>query len=321
MSEKRELGDFLKDVRHVAIAGHVNPDGDCIGSCMGTWLYLRDNYPEIRADVYLESYRNVFGFIRGLEQARDTLNTNASCDLLILLDISSRDRIGVAGPLLEHASRTLCFDHHVTNPGGYTWFFNRPEASSASEVVLQFMDTDKISADCAAALYTGIVHDTGVFRYSSTSPETLRAAACLMEKDIPFSQIIDQSWSQKSWEQNRALGHALENSRRYSGGRLVMGSLSNEEMNSLQVTGKDMDGIVEALRDTIGAEASAFLYEHHPGECKVSLRSRETADVSVIAQSFGGGGHVRAAGCTIREPLQKAYDQVLQAFASCFPEE
>lgn len=320
MTEKQDIGEFLQGVRHAAIAGHVNPDGDCVGSCLGTYLYLRDNYPDIRTDVFLEPARDVFGFIAGMENVRKTLPEDASYDLLILLDISSRDRIGVAGPLLEKTGKTLCFDHHITNPGGYTWFFNMPEVSSASEVVLGFMDEDKMSTDCAAAIYTGIVHDTGVFQYSCTSPDTMRAAARLMEKGIPFSQIIDRSWYQKSWIQNRACGQVLQGSRLYCGGRLIVGTLSSEEMIRLHAAPMDMDGIVEILRSTIGVEAAVLLYEQEPGLCKVSLRSKSFIDVSVTAHSFGGGGHVRAAGCTLRCPLAEAEEAVRRSLEDLLEE-
>ena len=192
------LAECLKGVRTVAIACHVNPDGDCIGSCMGVYLYLRDNFPDIRADVYMEKPREVFYYIEDLDQVRTEYDGSVSYDLLILLDISSKDRIGVAGPCAETAKAVLCLDHHVTNKGHYTWFRNVPTASSASEVVFDFLEEEKISRACAAALYTGIVHDTGVFQYSSTSPKTMRIAAALMEKGINFSRIVDQSYYQKT---------------------------------------------------------------------------------------------------------------------------
>ena len=321
MTKKREIGEFLQGVNRVAIAGHVNPDGDCIGSCMGTYLYLRDNYPDIRSDVYLERASAVFDFIADLDKAQDSLPEDASCDLLILLDVSSRERIGVAGALLEKTEKILCFDHHVTNLGGYTWFFNEPDASSASEVVYGFMDEDRVSADCAAAIYTGIVNDTGVFQYASTSPDTMRLAARLMEKGIPFSRIVDQSYFQKSWEQNRACGHVLLNSELFYGGQLIMGTLSAEEMCDLHVAPMDMEGIAEALRSTIGVEVSAFLYEKEPGVCKVSLRSKETADVSGLAQTFGGGGHIHAAGCLLLCPLAEAKEKIREGCKSLFREE
>lgn len=305
-----KIDEYLQDIKTVAIAGHVNPDGDCIGSCMGMYLYLRDNYPDIRATVYLESYRDVFSFISGIDKAKSSCDP-APVDLLILLDISSTSRIGVASPVLEMAGKTLCIDHHVTNTGSYTWFHNEPGTSSASEVLYGFLDPEKVSADCAAALYTGIVNDTGVFQYSSTSPKTMRVAAELMEKNIPFTQIIDETFFQKSYGQNRMLGKVLLGSRRLFGGKVILGSALQSDMAEFQIEAKDMDGIVSELRNTIGAEAAVFLYEHSEGNFKVSLRSREHVDVSRVAQAFGGGGHMRAAGCNIEGTLAEAEERVI----------
>lgn len=290
------LVECLDGVRSVAIAGHVNPDGDCIGSCMGMYLYLRDNFPDIRADVYMEKPREVFYYIEDLDKVRTEYDMSAQYDLLILLDISSKDRIGVAGPCLETAGAVLCLDHHVTNQGHYTWFRNIPHASSASEVVFGVLEEEKISRACAAALYTGIVHDTGVFQYSSTSPETMRIAAALMEKGINFSRIVDQSFYQKTYVQNQIMGRTLMESIMLLDGRCIVGLVRLKEMKFYGLKPSDMDGIVSQLRNTIGVEVAIFLYELKLQCFKVSLRSKEIVDVSKIAALFGGGGHVRAAG-------------------------
>ncbi len=293
------LAECLQGVRTVAIAGHVNPDGDCIGSCMGLYLYLRDNYPEIQADVYLQPPREVFYYIEDLDKIRTEWDPDKKYDLLVLLDISSRDRIGVAGPGAETAGAVLCLDHHITNQGQYTWFCNRPEASSASEVLYDFLEPEKISRACAAALYTGIVHDTGVFQYSSTSPKTMRTAAALMEKGIDFSRIVDESFYQKTYVQNQIMGRTLMESIMILEGRCIVGIVRQKEMRFYGLHSSDMDGIVSQLRNTIGVEVAIFLYELKPQTFKVSLRSKHVVDVSKIAALFGGGGHVRAAGCTM----------------------
>ena len=311
----KTLDDFLQGVRTAAIAGHVNPDGDCIGSVLGIWLYLRDNYPHIQAEAYLEPCRDVIAFLEGLDQAKRVCGPETSVDLMILTDISSRDRIGVAGQLAEQTEKTLCFDHHVTNTGSYTWFFNRPEASSACEVVYGFLDPDKISKACAEALYTGIAHDTGVFQYSCTSPQTMRIAADLMNKGIDFPKILDESVYQKTDAQHRIMGKVLEESRVLYDGKLILGTAGRQDMLRYGVESKDMEGIVSELRNTVGAEAAAFLYEQESGVWKVSLRSRLRADVSLIAREFGGGGHVRAAGCTMTGTRENVEDTVIRAFA------
>lgn len=290
--------EFLSGVTTCAIAGHVSPDGDCAGSVMGTYLYLKENYPGVRADVYLEPASEKFSFLEDMDKVRHVCRQE-EYDLLILLDISSKERIGVAGGLLATAKKTLCIDHHRTNPGGFTWFFNDPDASSASEMAFHFMDPDRITKACAEALYLGMVHDTGVFQYSSTSPETMRTAAVLMEKGIDFSRIVDETFYQKTYIQNQVMGRVLMESILLFGGQLIIGCLKWKDLDFYGVTAKDLDGIVAQLRNTEGVEAAIFIHETDPGMYKVSLRSRHKVDVSQIARHFGGGGHIRAAGCSM----------------------
>lgn len=301
------LNDFLEGVKTVAIAGHVNPDGDCVGACMGTYLYLKENRPDIQADVYLEKPKDCFYFIEDLDKAKQVCEEKPY-DLLILLDISSADRIGVAQPLLETAGKILCFDHHVTNKEHFTWLFNYPELSSASEVLFNYLDPEKISEKCAEALYTGIAHDTGIFQYSCTSPTTMRVAAFLMEKGVPFNRIIDETYYQKTYVQNQIMGRTLMESIMMFDGKLIIGYVKNRDMAFYGLIPSDMDGIVSQLRNTVGVEVAIFMYEKSVGTWRVSLRSKEKVDVSRIAQKFGGGGHVRAAGCTMEGSSQ--YDVI-----------
>lgn len=293
------IGDYLDGVRTIAIAGHVNPDGDCVGSALGMHLYLRDNYPEIRTTVFLENVRNEFMFLEDADQVCTSPGEIKPYDMVLLLDISSRDRIGVISDLLPLAGKTLCFDHHVTNRDSYTWLFNYPDMSSTSELIFHYMDPDRISEKCAEALYMGIVHDTGVFQYSCTSPTTMRTAAVLMEKGIPFSRIVDDTYYQKTYVQNQIMGRTVMESILILGGRLIIGYVKNKDMIFYGAEPKDMDGIVNQLRNTIGVEVAIFMYEKEPSVWKVSLRSKDYVDVSAVAQKFEGGGHVRAAGCTM----------------------
>ncbi|MCI1305262.1 MAG: DHH family phosphoesterase [Lachnospiraceae bacterium] len=295
-----KIAAYLEEVKKIAIAGHVNPDGDCIGSCMGMYLYLTENYPELDVDVFLEEPKEVFSFLKDFDKIRTGHEENASYDLMILLDISSRDRVGVVGDLIDSAGKVLCLDHHRTNEGAYTWFYNDPEASSTAEVVYRFLDPEKISEKCAEALYMGIAHDTGIFQYQNCSPETMCVAAELMKKGIPHSWIIDRTYYQKTYEENQILGRALIESFLFFGGKVIVSVVRERTMQFFGVTPKDMDGIVSQLRNTIGVEVAVFLYETDWLEYKVSMRSKDYVDVSRVAAVFGGGGHARAAGCTIQ---------------------
>ncbi len=295
----KKLDEILEGVRTAAIAGHVNPDGDCAGSAMGVYLYLRDNFSQIQADVYLEGKKKEFSFIPEISAARTEAESGKIYDLLILVDVSSADRVGVAGEYIATAKRTVCIDHHVTNGGFCGENHVVPHASSTCEVLYDLMDGEKISRDCAMALYTGIVTDTGVFQYSCTTPHTMRVTAALLEKDIPFSDIVEQAFYRKTYAQNQLMGRTLMESIMLLGGKCIVGIVRQKEMKFYGLTPADMDGIVNQLRNTEGVEVAIFLYELAPQTFKVSMRSDKKVDVSKIANLFGGGGHIRAAGCTM----------------------
>lgn len=295
-----KLLDALAQAETVAITGHVNPDGDCVGSCMGMYLYLKENYPGIRADVYLKDVRESFSYIEDLDKARERFELGDKYDLLLLFDVSSRDRICVSQEILHSCARSVCVDHHVTNPGLGEENVIVPEASSTCEVLFGLLEEEKISKAAAEALYTGIAHDTGMFHHSCTSGKTMRIAGTLMEKEIDFTRIADVSFYTKTYRQNQIMGRTILESIMLLDGKCIVGVVSQRVMEFYGVTPKDLDGIVDQLRVTRGVEVAIFLYAVGTQEYKVSMRSNGGVDVSAVAQSFGGGGHVRAAGCTMQ---------------------
>ena len=293
------IEEILKGAQNVAIAGHVNPDGDCIGSCMAMYLYLKANYPDKEADVYLGEMRPVFGHIEGLEIVKKAAETGKIYDLLLLFDVSSEDRIGITGEYLQTAKKSVCIDHHVTNHGLAEINHVVPKASSTCEVLFELMDSDKITVPVATALYTGIIHDSGVFQYTNTSGKTMRIAGWLMDQGIPFTKINEDSFYKKSYDQNRIMGQTLMQSQLLLDGKCIAGVVTKRDMKQYGAAPQDLDGIVNQLRLTEGVEAAVFLYALDAQHYKVSLRSNGIVDVSEIAASFEGGGHRMAAGCTL----------------------
>lgn len=290
----------LNNVRTVAIAGHIRPDGDCVGACMGLYLYLKENYPEIETDVYLEEPKEGFSFLSGFREIKTVYDESKKYDVFFVLDTSVKNRIGVALAGYESAGRTICIDHHISNKGFGDKNVIRPQVSSASELVYTLLEEDKVTKPVAEALYMGIIHDTGVFQYSCTTPETMRIGAKLMEMGIDFSKIVDKTFYEKSYVQNQVLGRCLMESIMVLGGKCIVGSVKKKDMDFYGVEPKDLDGIVQQLRVTKGVEVAIFLYEVKTQEFKVSLRSNGPVDVNAVASYFGGGGHVKAAGCTMQ---------------------
>lgn len=304
------LGEYLKNVQKVAITGHVSPDGDCIGSCLGLLNYLKDNYPDITAHVYLQEAKDSLCFLPLCEKICHS-DHGENYDLMILLDISSITRISFANTIYERTPATLCIDHHLTNPGGFTWMENDPEASSACEVLYRFLDPENISKDCATCLYTGIVHDTGVFQYSSTSSETMRIAGELMDKGVEFTRIIDESFFQKTYIENKVMGEILANSVLEMEGMVVIGTFTRERRQELGVKTSELDAVVASLRNTKGTDTAVFLYQLDDGSFKISLRSRSIIDVSRIAAVFDGGGHIRASGANATGSMEEIISRIL----------
>lgn len=294
------LSEELKQVNTVAIAGHIRPDGDATGSCVGLYLYLKQNYPLLAVTVYLEEVPSAYRMIRGTEEICHDFTEDREYDVFFCLDCADEKRLGPAAKYKRSAKRTICIDHHISNGGFADVNYVCPEASSTSELVFRLLDEEKISVEAASALYMGIVHDTGVFRHSCTAPETMEAAAALMRKGINSSKIINDTYYDKTYHQHQILGRTLLESILLLDGKIIFSAVRQKEMAFYGVGPSDLDGIVQTLMSTAGTEAAIFLYETAPQEFKVSMRSREKIDVSVIAAYFGGGGHVRAAGCTMQ---------------------
>ncbi|MEE1442240.1 MAG: bifunctional oligoribonuclease/PAP phosphatase NrnA [Blautia sp.] len=316
-----KIANELAEVNTVAIAGHVRPDGDCVGSCMGLYLYLKENYPEIATDVYLELPGEQFSFLSCFEEIKTAYEPGKVYDLLITLDVSDKNRIGVALEGYETAKKRVCIDHHISNRGLGDVNEIRPNASSTCEVLYTLLEEEKVSKVVAEALYTGMVHDTGVFQYSCTSPETMRIAAKLMEKDIPFTKIVEESFYEKTYVQNQILGRCLMESILIMDGKCVIGVVKKKMMDFYHVEPKDLDGIVQQLRVIKGVEVAIFIYEVKPQEFKVSLRSKGKVNVNEVASYFGGGGHVLAAGCTFHGSVYDVMNNLLEIIEKQLPKE
>ena len=145
-----------------------------------------------------------------------------------------------------------------------------------------------------------IAHDTGVFRYSCASPETMRIAGELMAKGIDSSKLVEKTFYQKTYVQNQILARALLESILILDKRCIISGLRKKDMDFYGASPMDLEGIVSQMKNTEGVEVAIFLYESNIQEYKVSMRSNERVDVSAVASYFGGGGHVRAAGCTMQ---------------------
>ncbi len=293
------LEELISRAGSIAVLGHTNPDGDCVGSCLALYNYIKEQDPARDVTVYLEKGPQKLSFLKNFDAICSQVPREASPDLCVCLDCSAKDMLKDFEPILDSARYSVCVDHHVTNPGYAAENIICPKASSACEVLYGLLDAEKISRDVAECLYTGIVTDSGVFKYDNTSARTMEIAGKLMEKGIEFGRIIDESFYHKTYLQTQIMGRALMESVSFLDGRAIFSVVRKKDMEFYGVVKSDLDGIVEQLRLVDGVEVSIFLSESAPGEFKASLRAKNYVDVSRIAKYFGGGGHRKAAGCTM----------------------
>lgn len=307
--------EFLAEVQTVAIAGHMHPDGDCVGSCLATYNYIKTYYPQIDVSLYLEPIPNIFKFMARADEIISDCSQEKVYDLFIAQDCGDRNRLGEAAHYCETAKRTVCVDHHVSNTGFADADYIFPEASSTSELVYDLLPKERITKEIAECIYTGIVHDTGVFQYSCTSRKTMEIAGALMELGIDYPKIVDETYYAKTYNQNRISGLALLKSRLHLDGKCISSIITLEEMQTYEVLPKHLEGIVSQLRATKDVETAVFLYQTGDETYKASLRSCTYVDVAKIAVAYGGGGHVRAAGCSVQGDAEQILKEIVAKVA------
>ncbi|MCD7824774.1 MAG: DHHA1 domain-containing protein, partial [Clostridiaceae bacterium] len=220
--------------------------------------------------------------------------------------------LGQAEKAFYQAGKTVCIDHHISNKGYAGTNYVVPGASSTCEVLYDLMNPELLDRQIAAALYIGIIFDTGVFHYSNTSKKTMEIAGRLMETGIPFWEYIDKCYYQRTYTQIQLLGRTLLASMRVMDGRCIVATITRRMMSFYEARPEDVEGIVEQMRITKGVEVAILLYELGDQEYKVSMRSNEYVDVSKAAVYFNGGGHKKAAGCVMHGSIHDVINNLTE---------
>ena len=291
------LKEILQGANTVAILGHIRPDGDCIGSCLSLYNYIETYFPGVKATVYLQDFMPEFLMLKNANKIVHDYSEDKEYDLCFSLDSADIERHGEYVKYFNAAKKTIGIDHHISNKGFADEHLIVPDASATAEIMSELIGKENLTKEIAECLYLGMAHDTGVFQYSNATPKTFRIVADLLETGIEASRIVDETFYQKSYVQNQVLGKALMESILLMNGKVIASCVKLQDMDFFGVTPKALDGIVSQLRYTRGVEVAIFLYELEKQRYKVSMRSNGKVNVSVIAGYFGGGGHVKAAGC------------------------
>lgn len=291
----------LRDAPEVALATHVNPDGDALGSLLAAALGLtklgKKTYPSLGAteDKIPASY----AFLPGIDRLVSA-DTVPATPAFVALDCGAADRLGPLEDVARSSARLINIDHHPGNAGFGTLNVVVPTASSTAELVTRLLEDLGVDfdGDIATCLYVGVVTDTGRFQYESSSPETLRLAADLIAHGVQVPSIALEVFESSPFGYLKLLGHVLERATLFAEERFVYSWITLADLKDTGTTLSDTEKLIDAVRGTRDADVAAVFKEQKDGKFRVSLRSKGPVSVGEIARAHGGGGHELAAGFT-----------------------
>jgi phosphoesterase RecJ-like protein len=307
----------LRSAPSVALACHVNPDADALGSMLGLAHHLVAHGTTVTCSFPNEPLRvpgwaDGFPGLEFLVEARDFPEAPA---IMVTCDCASFDRLGRLGEAATAASELVWIDHHRSNDGYGTIRVVDPDSSSTCELVAALIDAigGEMSDASAMCLYAGLVTDTGRFQYEAATPGTLRLAARLREHPFDHARL-----SQILYENNRAaylevLGVAMDRARLEQDADLVWTYVLWSDLERAGAGAGDVEDLIDILRTAREADTAALVKQQRDGRFKVSVRSRGGRDLSVVAASFGGGGHRLAAGYTSEHGPAETIDRLRDA--------
>lgn len=310
-SELKDAWREMTDGRSFVLACHERPDGDCLGAALALARVLRGMGKDaivLSSDGVPDHYR----FLPGSEtvvRSADEVNF----DVAVLVDSELTKRVGEAGKALNRARLHVRIDHHPSPDGFGQIRIVDSKASSTCEIVAEIFEANDIAIDAemATLLFTGIVFDTGGFRFQNTSSRTLDIASRLAACGARPSSIAREVFESRPLRAIKLLGVALGSLQTEDEGRIVWGRIAHDDFKALGATDADTEGAVNVVASVKGPIVAILFREVEPGSVRVSLRSRDGFDVNRVARVFEGGGHAAAAGCTVNGTLDEARSRVL----------
>jgi bifunctional oligoribonuclease and PAP phosphatase NrnA len=291
----------IRDAGQVALACHVSPDGDALGSMLGLFHVLRHAGRDVVASfptpfVVAPHYRE----LPGLELLTKPEDFPTAPEVMVTFDCGSRARLGDLEPAAAAARELIVLDHHISNDCYGTVNVIEPDAAASGWVVQRLVDELGLPLDHEAAvcLYAAIVCDTGRFQYDTTTPEVFDLARRLTEFDVPVARLSRTLFEEHRFAYLQLLGEAIAAAELVRDQRFVWTAVTQDMLRRHDVTIEEVEGLIDILRRTAEAEVTCVLKEEADGSVRASLRSLGAVDVRHIAEQHGGGGHRYAAGFT-----------------------
>ena len=317
----KQLYRFMNRYDRFLLSGHIRPDGDSVGVCTALGLALMDMGKEVRIvfDGDPSRYSKIVDPVTALPEDVEVKDAGkcfetGSSYAFIMMDCSEPERTGRAADAIMTAEASLCIDHHVTSKENADFNYVESETGSTCEILYHLFKLAgvPITLPVANALFMGAAFDTGGFRHSNTSADTYAMAADLKNVGVDSTFYMNYLFHSRKFIEARAMSKALQNAKLYDG-KILISCMGAKDFFMMGMNAKDADGVVGSLIEIEEAEVACYLREIEDGVIRVNMRSKSVVDVARIAALFGGGGHVRAAGCTCDDPMLLVKENLLEA--------
>lgn len=301
----------IREGNNFIVTSHYSPDGDNIGSTLSMYYTLKKLGKKVYYVLDDSIPLNLTFLVKDIKILKsEEMNENLSDYTLISLDCGDFNRICVSENIKKSVKQLVCIDHHASNNNYGDLNYINPNESSTCELVYNLlkefskeMGEQILDEDISTYLYTGLLTDTGNFSYSNTNPSSYLMAYDLVNLGAKKDLIIQKIFQSNTYNYYKLLGEALD-TLEIVDKKIASMMLTIDMLERNEISFNDADGVTSYTRDIDGVEVGLLFKEKAPGEVKVSFRSKNYVDVSAVAQVFGGGGHVRASGCTIKDSIE-----------------
>lgn len=301
----------IKKANSIVVLTHESPDGDAIGSSLGMHMALKSLGKS--NDVIMTEFPRTFEFLPGAKDVKQESDIK-NYDLAITVDCADLKRV-MANEYFENAKKTVVIDHHGSNTMYGDINFVNPVSPACCEILagmFEYFDIN-IDTEIGSCILTGIITDTGGFKYSSVTPETFEFTAELLRKGINVSEIYERVLETRTRANFELLKRSMDRLELLENGKVAFTYITKKDEEEVNAEPGDHEGIVEAGRSIEGVEVSVFIRQReNENTYKISMRSTGNINVSDICYLFGGGGHPKAAGALIQGTIEQVKEQVLK---------
>jgi phosphoesterase RecJ-like protein len=301
MNIYKQIWEKIEKAEHITLTAHINPDGDALGSQLALYHILKKTGKKATVFNATKPLPQYLDFLPGFDKITDKFPKNS--DLVISCDCGSFDRLGIE----EKPSFLINIDHHISNTGYGDINLVEPDYASTSLVIYDILKANgiDITKESAVCIYTAMVTDTGSFQYESVNDRVFECAAEMVRCGVKPDYVSKMLFQRDRLSRLRLLAKAYDTIEMCCDGKAAFVEVTNEMLEMTGAIKEDTDSIVNSVRAIASVEVSCMLREEKDG-IKVSLRSKNYADVSKVAQKYGGGGHIRAAGATLKNEFDFA---------------